>query len=490
MFKDYIRELFHFHNFFLLVIIALFKAMAANRAPTSTTNVKKDLTYFSDDQEFETDLEDDFDVDNSRKSKPNKTTVERYFDACEALNTVPVAKFVRQSPKGHVDLKHYGIRDIGAQAIAIALEQDIVVTTLYLHDNGIGEAGAVALSRMLKDNCFVQNFDISENKVGRLGTRAIGDMLLENASLQEVNLSGCGIHGKDIKQFLKALSGNPYLKGLDFSYNDLGDEGAIHLGRALSKNQKVELLDLSWNNIRVAGIEALAKGLATNKKLRQLELSWNCFLDEGANHLGSALLKNNCLKVLEVQSCGIHTAGVFKIADALKKNQSLEVLRIGKNPFQSSGAGSLLRGIRGNQTGALRELLLDDVVFDKECERELDALLQERPNFNCSWDVSIRGGDAMRGKKKKPDAVEIFLAFVRTRGLRLIDLFRMLAKDGNSTTLTKTEFITGMKKLNAPLKDHQLRALFDVLDENHDDSVEFYEFLSSRGHYLKTAQKK
>ena len=463
--------------------------MAANRASKSATNVKKDVTHFSDDQEFETDLEDEIEVNNSRKSKPNKPTVERYFDACEALNTVPVAKFVRQFTKGHVDLKHYGIRDIGAQAIAMALEKDIVVTSLYLHDNGIGETGTIALSRMLRDNCFVLNFDISENKIGRLGTRAVGDMLLENASLQEVNLSGCGILGKDIKQFLKALSCNPNLKSLDFSYNDLGDEGAIHLGRALSKNQKIAFLDLSWNNIRVSGIEELAKGLATNKKLRQLELSWNCFLDEGANRLGSALLQNHCLKVLEVQSCGIHTAGVFKIADALKKNQSLEVLSIGKNPFQSSGAGSLLRGIRCNQTGALRELLLDDVVFDKECERELDALLQERPNFNCSWDVSIRGGHAINGKKKKPDAVEIFLTFVRTRGLRLIDLFRMLAKDGNSTTVTKNEFITGMKKLNAPLKDHQLRALFDVLDVNHDDRVEFYEFLSSRSHYLKAVRK-
>ena len=61
---------------------------------------------------------------------------------------------------------------------------------------------------------------------------------------------------------------------------------------------------------------------------------------------------------------GIHTTGAFKIADALKANQTLEVLRIGKNSFQSTGACSLLRGLRCNQTGALRELILDDVVFD------------------------------------------------------------------------------------------------------------------------------
>ena len=62
---------------------------------------------------------------------------------------------------------------------------------------------------------------------------------------------------------------------------------------------------------------------------------------------------------------GIHTAGAFKIADALKANQNLEVLRIGKNSFQSLGACSLLRGLRCNHTSALRELILEDVVFDR-----------------------------------------------------------------------------------------------------------------------------
>lgn len=103
--------------------------------------------------------------------------------------------------------------------------------------------------------------------------------------------------------------------------------------------------------------------------------------------------------------------------------------------------------------------------------------------------MSIRGGHAVKGVKKKPDALEMFLTFVRTRGLRLIDLFRILTKDSNATTINKTEFITGMKKLNVPLTDHQLRTLFDSLDVNGDDNVEFYEFLGSRSHYLKTTRK-
>ena len=37
----------------------------------------------------------------------------------------------------------------------------------------------------------------------------------------------------------------------------------------------------------------------------------------------------------------------------------------------------------------------------RDCEIELDALLEERPNFSCSWDVSIRGGARCQGCKKE-----------------------------------------------------------------------------------------
>ena len=168
--------------------------MAGKGKANTTVYASNDSSlHVADDQDFETDLEDNLE---EKPNTSNKTTTERYLDACDYLITVPVTKFVRQCTTGHVDLKHYGIRDIGAQAVAIALERDITVTSLCLHDNGIGDAGSVALSRMLKDNCFVSNLDLSENKIGKEGARAIAEMLLENASLQEVNLSGQVIEKK------------------------------------------------------------------------------------------------------------------------------------------------------------------------------------------------------------------------------------------------------------------------------------------------------
>ena len=68
-------------------------AKSVYRTTESTSDVRNDslLSVQSDDQEFETDLEDDVDEDNRGGHwKFNlKTTAERYFEACETLSTVP-----------------------------------------------------------------------------------------------------------------------------------------------------------------------------------------------------------------------------------------------------------------------------------------------------------------------------------------------------------------------------------------------------------------
>lgn len=60
----------------------------------------------------------------------------------------------------------------------------------------------------------------------------------------------------------------------------------------------------------------------------------------------------------------------------------------------------------------------------------------------------------VKGKKRKLDIVEIFFIFVWMWGFCLIDLFRMLVKDGNVMSILKIEFIVGMKKFNVLFKDY------------------------------------
>ena len=126
----------------------------------------------------------------------------------------------------------------------------------------------------------------------------------------------------------------------------------------------------------------------------------------------------------------------------------------------------------------------DDIVFDKDCVRELELLLEGRPYFTCSWDVSIKGERKSDEIKNTTDIFDVYMAFVRTRGLRLIELFKILSKDRDGGKLSKEDFVRGMKKLNAPFHDMKLRELFDRMDLNGSGVIKFQDFVvCSRGRY-------
>ncbi|XP_068686720.1 leucine-rich repeat-containing protein 74A-like [Montipora foliosa] len=434
-----------------------------------------------DDEFFDTDLEDEscaqeledkLDQVEIRERSPR----EIYLEVCKSCDIVPSSRFLKQYSSENVDLNHYGLGDPGTRAICVALEGCTNVTDLQLQDNGIRDKGITAVAKMLKRNRYIVKVDLSRNLVERKGLDALADMLMQNNTLKELNISKCNTQGKSISAFCKSLRLDAPLTYLNLSYNDIGDKGAIVLGSAIKCNVILDFLDVSWNSIRVKGAQALAEGLKMNTRLRELNIAWNGLLDDGIAALQEALLCNQSLKVLDVGSNCITNKGVFAIAKFLKTNKSLEVLKTGRNPFQSYGACVLLRAIQKNPSSVLRELQMDDIVFDKDCARELELVLEGRPSFTCSWNISIIG-ERKSDQTKKPELTDIYLAFVRTRGLRFIELFKILSKDSIGQRLTKEDFVRGMKKLNAPMHDFKLRELFDMMDANKNGVIVFQEFV-------------
>lgn len=431
-----------------------------------------------DDDYFDTDLEDEsYDHESEKRVEIRKITPEEiYLDVCKSSDIAPSSRFLKQCSSGNVDLNHYGLGDAGTRAICIALEGCANVTNLQLHDNGISDKGIIAVAKMLKKNRYVVKVDLSGNLVDKRALDELADMLMQNSTLKDLNISKCNMQGKSISAFCKSLRLDAPLTYLNLSYNDIGDKGAMALGSAIKCNAVLDFLDVSWNSIRVKGAHGLAEGLKVNARLREVNIAWNGLLDDGISAIQEALLYNQTLKVLDVGSNCITNKGVFAIARFIRTNKSLEVLKTGRNPFQSYGACVLLRAIQKNPSSTLRELQMDDIVFDKDCARELELVLEERPSFTCSWDISIIG-ERKSDQTKKPDITDIYLAFVRTRGLRLIELFKILTKDNVGQRLSKEDFVGGMKKLNAPIHDFKLRELFDMMDANGNGVIVFQEFV-------------
>ena len=423
-----------------------------------------------DEDGWDTDLEE-----SGSATLQDATPQQMYLTACTQLGIPPATKFIKQMATSKVDLRHYGLLDQGVQAISYALKRNITVATLNLHDNGITEKGARALADLLEENCFISSLDMSGNKIGIDGNRAMERVLRNTSALRELNVSNICSSAGQMLPLMEGLKDSFYLKVLDLSHNCLDDQGAATLGSILSMTSSIESLNVSWNNICSRGAVGLMDGLREYYTLKKLDLSWNSLAGAAAQALRGALEINESLTHLDATNTSIGLPEAKIIAKGLKRNKTLQVLRIGKNPFLSPGSHALLKAIRRNHESVLQELHLEGMALDKDCHKELDEVLQKRPEFNCTWQISIQGGQARDVRSpEKVSPLDTFVRFARNSGLRMVDLFKALS--ATRGTIGQDAFIAGLKKMNIEMSKADLKKVFTTLDVNNDGKLQFHEF--------------
>ena len=442
--------------------------------PDSRQPVSSEAGFHSElssaDEDWDTDLED-----SCAETTSDVSQEQIYVTACSQLGIPPASKFIKQMRSSKVDLRHYGLLDKGVHAVCYALKRNITVTTLNLHDNGITKTGATALADLLEENCFITSLDISGNDIGIEGNRAMERMLKNTSSLRQLTFSNICSNGTHILPLLEGLKESYYLKVLDLSHNCLDNRGSVILGSILSETSSLESLNVSWNNISTQGAVDLMDGLRECYTLKKLDFSWNSLSGAGAQALRSALEANESLRYLDVSNTSIELPEAKIIAKGLKRNNTLQVLYIGNNPYLSPGVQSLLKAVRRNHESALEELHLQGMALDRECHKELDEVLQKRPNFNCTWQISIQGGQARDVRSPvKASPLYAFVRFARHSGLRMMDLFKVLS--GKRDTIGEVDFIAGLKKMNIAMTKADLKRVFSILDVSGDGKLQFHEF--------------
>lgn len=423
-----------------------------------------------DESGWDTDLEE-----SSSATIQDATPHQMYLTACTQLGIPPALKFIKQMTTSKVDLRHYGLLDQGVQAIAYVLKRNIRVDTLNLHDNGITDTGAKALADLLEENCFITSLDISGNNIGIEGNRAMERMLRNTSALRELNVSNICSRARQTLPLMEGLKESFYLKLLDLSHNCLDDQGATLLGSILSMTSSLECLNVSWNNFSSRGAVGLLDGLRECYTLKKLDLSWNSLAGAAAQALRGALEANESLTHLDATNTSIGLPEAKIIAKGLKRNKTLQALRIGKNPFLSPGAHAFLKAVRRNHESALQELHLDGLALDRDCHKELEEVLQKRPDFTCTWQISIQGGQVKDVRSpEKVSPLDTFVRFARNSGLRMVDLFKVLS--AKRDTIGQEAFIAGLKKMNISLSRADLKKVFATLDVNNDGKLQFNEF--------------
>ena len=79
------------------------------------------------------------------------------------------------------------------------------------------------------------------------------------------------------------------------------------------------------------------------------------------------------------------------------------------------------------------------------------------------------------GRRVKHELLTALKNFLLEKRLRAVDLFNCLDKD-KTQSVSPDEMFVGLKKLNVPLSDLQLKRLIRILDRDGDGEIDYGEF--------------
>ncbi|KAG8469075.1 hypothetical protein KFE25_007593 [Diacronema lutheri] len=222
----------------------------------------------------------------------NGSVTQLSLDANELTDATAIAlgaTLQRNGALSGIDLGANRIGDAGAAALAEGLRGNSTVRDLWLNNNALTMHSAKPLARALADpNCALEKLNLNYNQLGDLGADALAKALQLNESLRTLSLDGNGISDVGAAPLARALHTNATLAELWLEDNRCGDVAAMHLGRALKANVGLAELYLWGNQVGDAGAFMLARGLAANGVLQALRLRDNMLTAGGVRAIEKA----------------------------------------------------------------------------------------------------------------------------------------------------------------------------------------------------------
>ncbi|XP_061165130.1 leucine-rich repeat-containing protein 74A-like [Saccostrea echinata] len=421
-----------------------------------------------------------------------KGRLQAYLDSCNLLGITPVTYLSKQMSNKGLVMRSHSIGPLGARALAIALLNNDVITSLDLEDDGIEADGAKAIAEMLEVNSNIVDVNISENCIGTNGARAISKLMKTNQFIQSLDISGSNLVDSDAYLIADILQNNTTLRELILSHNGFCEQGGYILAQAIANNDTVRILDLSWNHLRGKGSLAITASLQKNIGLRKLDLAWNGFAKNDAIVLCKSLKENTTLKELDISHNRLDKEGIGYLMQGVKDSDGLEILRMGGNSITPELAIIILSCIAQSDSCRISLLDLGSSEVDEDFLSQLDDLQSTR-SLNVVHGQVIKRENA-RGRKGDGidgnlDAVYELYKYMHEHNYRVIDLMKWLDKDGDMS-VSREEFKRGMMVAEVPLTEHQLDEMLDKLDMDGDGEVDFSELLIGERDFRRRMRRK
>jgi Ran GTPase-activating protein (RanGAP) involved in mRNA processing and transport len=136
---------------------------------------------------------------------------------------------------------------------------------------------------------------VSCNRIGQVGAAALADALQHNSTLTTLNLAQNKITHVGAAALAVALHSNSTLTTLDLCTNDLDDEGVAALADRLRLNSALTTLKLSYNRFGCVRAQSLVDVLLRdNSTLTTLDLSSSQIRESIGSAVADASQHNSC----------------------------------------------------------------------------------------------------------------------------------------------------------------------------------------------------
>ena len=212
------------------------------------------------------------------------------------------------------------VSDVGAMALAEALQSNTTLTKLGLSANLITDVGVTALCTSLSTESRLSDFQIGYNPFSEEGFQAIAEALNRGVAFETLYIHGQirSLSSIPEKQpIVHALGFSKTLRELNLSFNYLGDAGAALIAQVLKMSRSVQTLYLSNCYIGNVGTAAIADALGSNPTLQELWLTHNHFHDAGVQSLAKAMVTNVVLRRLFLGRAGCGRAAAMEMVTAI-----------------------------------------------------------------------------------------------------------------------------------------------------------------------------
>jgi hypothetical protein len=148
-------------------------------------------------------------------------------------------------------------------------------------------------------------------------------------------------------------------------------------------------------------------------------------------------------------------------------NQALKILKMAKNPMESSGCYAIIKGLQKNPASKLELIDFTDIHTDKYFDEELEVFKSIFP------DTVVKSGFELKKKPRVPlHPLKKLKNYIDKHQIKLIDLFNKFDSDG-SLSVTKAQFIQGIRELGLNLTDDEHQVLVDELDADRDGEINY-----------------